>query len=71
MRGGSGEVQIRGERIVAGGDIIIRIDDREVVQFEDLLSYLVMETEVGQEVAVGIIRDGDEQTLKVVLAARP
>ncbi len=71
MRGGSGEVQIRGDRIVAGGDIIIRIDDREVVQFEDLLSYLVMETEVGQEVAVGIIRDGDEQTLKVVLAARP
>lgn len=71
MRGGSGEVQIRGDRIVAGGDIVIRIDDREVVQFEDLLSYLVMETEVGQEVAVGIIRDGDEQTLKVVLAARP
>jgi 2-alkenal reductase len=71
MRGGSGEVQIRGDRIVAGGDIIIRIDEREVVQFEDLLSYLVMETEVGQEVAVGIIRDGDEQTLKVVLAARP
>lgn len=71
IRGGSGQVQVRGSLVRTGGDIIIGIDERHVVQFEDLLSYLVMETEVGQEVMVTILRDGSEQSLKVSLEARP
>jgi 2-alkenal reductase len=71
LRGGSREVQIRGRPVLAGGDIIVRVDDRDIVKFEDLLSYLVMETEVGQEVTLGIIRDGQQQAVGVVLEARP
>jgi len=71
IRGGSAEVQIRGRLVRKGGDIIISIDDREILQFEDLLWYLVMQTEVGQEVTLGIVRDGREQAVKVVLGARP
>jgi len=71
IRGGSAEVQFRGGLVSKGGDIIIRIDDREILQFEDLLSYLVMQTEVGQEVTLGIVRDGREQAVRVVLGARP
>ena len=71
LRGGSREVEIRGQLVLKGGDIIVRVDDCDIVKFEDLLSYLVMETEVGQEVTLGIIRDGQEQAMKVVLEARP
>ncbi len=71
LRGGSREVEIRGQLVLKGGDIIVRVDDRDIVKFEDLLSYLVMETEVGQEVTLGIIRDGQQQAVEVVLEARP
>jgi S1-C subfamily serine protease len=71
IRGGDREVVVRGDAIRQGGDIIASIDGRKIVQFEDLLSYIVMETEVGQEVILGIFRDGEEQMVKVVLGARP
>jgi S1-C subfamily serine protease len=71
VRGGDTEVTVRGDVIRQGGDIIASIDGRKIVQFEDLLSYIVMETEVGQEVTLGIFRDGEERMVKVVLGARP
>jgi len=71
IRGGTREVSIRGDLVRQGGDIIVSIDGHETNQFEDLLSYIVMETEVGQEIAVAIIRDGEERVVKVVLGARP
>jgi S1-C subfamily serine protease len=71
IRGGTREVSIRGDLVRQGGDIIVSIDGHETNQFEDLLSYIVMETEVGQEIAVSIIRDGEERVVKVVLGARP
>jgi S1-C subfamily serine protease len=71
IRGGTTEVSIRGQLVRQGGDIIISIEGQEINQFEDLLSYIVMETEVGQEIAVSIIRDGEERVVKVVLGARP
>lgn len=71
MQGGDREVEIRGGRVRQGGDIILSIDDREIIQFEDLLAYLVMQTEVGQEVTLRIVRNGGEQSLKALLEARP
>lgn len=71
ITGGTREVSIRGDLVRQGGDIIVSIDGHETNQFEDLLSYIVMETEVGQEIAVAIIRDGEERVVKVVLGARP
>jgi S1-C subfamily serine protease len=71
IRGGSRQVSVQGRMIREGGDIILSIDGVRTVQFEDLLSYIVMETEVGQEVAVAIVRDGEEQVVKVVLGPRP
>jgi S1-C subfamily serine protease len=71
IRGGDREAVVRGDAIRQGGDIIASIDGRRIVQFEDLLSYIVMETEVGQEVTLGIFRDGEERMVKVVLGARP
>ena len=71
MRGGGEEVELRDRVVREGGDIIISIDDREIIQFEDLLAYLVTDTEVGQEVTVTIYRDGEFFEVPVTLAPRP
>ena len=46
---------------------------RPVNEFEDLLGYIVHETEVGQTVTLSILRDNDPepQEIPVTLAARP
>jgi len=71
IRGGSREISIRGRLVRQGGDIIVSIDGHSIRQFEDLLSYIVMETEVDQEIALGVVRDGEERVVKSVLEARP
>lgn len=54
-----------------GGDLIIGIEDQEVQEFHDLISYLVFETEVGQTVDLTVVRDGEEITVPVTLGERP
>jgi serine protease Do len=64
-------VDIGGQSVEVGGDVIVKIDGKTVAKSEDLISYLVRETFVGQEVTLTVLRDGKEITLKAVLAARP
>jgi serine protease Do len=54
-----------------GGDVIVAIDDQEVRQFEDLLVYILRSTEVGQQVTLSIIREGQQRTITVRLGERP
>lgn len=54
-----------------GGDLIIAVDGRPVHQFNDLLSYLVFETAVGQTIELTILRDSQEMTVPLTLGARP
>lgn len=57
--------------LTRGGDLIIAIDDQSVREFNDLLSYLVNHTEVGQVVVLTVLRDGEEIELEIALLARP
>ena len=54
-----------------GGDLIIQIDDFPVLDVDDLISYLVFETAVGQTIQVTVLRDGEEMTVPLVLGERP
>lgn len=71
LRGGTREVQVRGTRILLGGDIITAINGRPVSSFDELVSYLVNYTEVGQTVTLTILRDGQERQVQVTLGERP
>ena len=64
-------VQLDGESIKVGGDIIVGVDDVTVKRFEDLLSYLFVKTEPGQTIKLKIVRDGKPLELSVTLSARP
>jgi 2-alkenal reductase len=57
--------------LTRGGDLIISIDDQSVREFNDLLSYLVNHTEVGQVVVLTVLREGELIDLEITLQARP
>ncbi len=54
-----------------GGDLLIAIDGNELVDFGDLVSYLVAHTEPGQLVELTIIRDGELLQVPLTLGERP
>ncbi len=54
-----------------GGDLIVAIDGNPLIDFGDLVSYLVAKTEPGQEVVLTIIRDGSTMDLSLTLGERP
>lgn len=54
-----------------GGDLILAVDGNEVKDFDELISYLVFETEVGQTVELYLWRDGAYLTVPLTLGARP
>jgi S1-C subfamily serine protease len=54
-----------------GGDLIVEIDGQPILDFSDLNSYLVFETQVGQTIEVTVLRDGEFTVLPLTLGARP
>jgi serine protease Do len=70
LRNGDESLQINGETVQVGGDIIIAVDGQQVAQMEDLQAFL-RGAEVGQKVELGLLRNGDEIGLTVTLGERP
>lgn len=66
-----GQGHIYGFPFSVGGDVIIGIDDVVVDKFDDLLSYIVQDTEVGQTVTLTVLRDGKAVQVAITLEARP
>lgn len=54
-----------------GGDLIVAIDGQPITTSDDLISYLVFETIVGQTVDLTVVRDGQEINLPLTLGERP
>lgn len=54
----------------AGGDLIIGVDDHEVLQFSDLLSYMMLNKQPGDTMTVIVLRDGEEVECTVSLGSR-
>ena len=71
LRGSDEQITINGLGAVIGGDVITKMNDQVIDNFEDLLTYIVRQTSIGQTVTLEIIRDGETQTIEVTLQARP
>ncbi len=54
-----------------GGDVITAIDGQLVFSFSDLISYLVTEVAVGDEIVLTVLRDGVQVDLALTLEPRP
>jgi S1-C subfamily serine protease len=57
-------------RLEAGGDVILSIDQRKVVDTTDLAT-LISAHRPGDEVTVEILRDGERRDVQATLATRP
>ncbi|HUT17997.1 MAG TPA: trypsin-like peptidase domain-containing protein [Anaerolineae bacterium] len=71
LRGSDREVEIDGQPVNVGGDVIVAVDGQAVNDFEDLVTYLARHTEVGQTITLRVLREGAEVSVQVTLAARP
>jgi serine protease Do len=70
LQGSYKPVQINGQRVLVGGDVITAIDGNSVSSLSDLQSYL-SNAQVGQQVTLDILRNGQSIQVTVTLAARP
>lgn len=67
----SGTVNPSTGTIETVGDLIIAIDGQPVNNTDDVISYLVFETQVGQTINLTVIRDGEQLQIPLVLGERP
>jgi S1-C subfamily serine protease len=70
LRGGDQVLEIDGQQVQIGGDVITAVDGTAVSQFEELRAIL-QQAEPGQQVELTLLRDGGEVTLEVTLGERP
>ena len=71
LQAGSTTKTLNGREINTGGDIILKIDNRDVTKIDDILAYLESQKQVGDQVHLTILRDNAIRELDLVLAERP
>jgi len=71
LRGSAKQVELDGQQVPVGGDVIIAVDGQPVRDFEDVTTYLARNGRVGQDITLTVLREGEETTVTVTLAARP
>jgi S1-C subfamily serine protease len=57
--------------LLAGGDLIIALDNQPVLTFDDFISYLVKFKAPGDKVSVTVLRGDQEVKLTLTLDKRP
>ncbi len=72
VKGGDHEEEIApNSKISVGGDIVTKINERDVLAMDDVIAYLSSNTSVGDTITLHVIRDGEEMDIDLTLAARP
>jgi len=71
LKGRTITLQSGGKEYPAGGDIIISVDDKEVRKISDILIHLQREKSVGDEMVLGVLRDGEFLHITLELVERP
>lgn len=71
LRAGSTTTTYNGRDVEVGGDIILKIDNREVSKIDDILAYLESQKHVGDKVHFTILRDNTIKELDLTLGDRP
>jgi S1-C subfamily serine protease len=71
IQGSNQQVTINGQQGVVGGDVVVAVNNQTVNTFEDLITYLAVNTAVGDKVTLKVLRSGKLQSVEVTLAARP
>src|SRR5512140_302415 len=69
IKPGTQQTSVQG--LLAGGDLIIAVDGHPVIEYDDLISYLVTHKSPGDTIVLTVVRDGQKQDLPLKLGGRP
>jgi len=70
LRGGDRQVELRGESVCTGGDIIIAINDQHIEDLGELISHLVQKTAPGDDISLLFIRERETVEVTLTLTER-
>jgi S1-C subfamily serine protease len=70
IQGATGSTSVGQFNVPIGGDVVIEVDGRPVLAWEDLLSYIAFRNP-GETVELTVLRNGQEQQIPVTLEGRP
>jgi hypothetical protein len=71
LRAGTNTTTINGRDVDVGGDIILKVDNREVSTWYDILAYPESQKRAGDKIHVTILRDNAIRELDVILGQMP
>jgi serine protease Do len=66
-----GQQQQQQDVTPVGGDIVTAVDGQPVNSFDDLLTYVAVQTTPGQTIQLTVLRDGKQVTVPITLGVRP
>ena len=69
LQGGEFTVDVEGQPVPVGGDVILAVNGQEVTAPQEL-QQIISSQSAGDTVELRILRDGEEQTVQVTLAAQ-
>jgi S1-C subfamily serine protease len=69
IKAGDQPTQIQG--LFGGGDLIVSVDGHQVLQFSDMLSYMMLNKHPGDQMVVTVLRGDQTLDLTVTLGERP
>jgi len=70
LRAGDDEIAFQGNDVIAGGDVIVAVDGRELTREHDLTD-LIGAHDSGDRVQLEYLRDGQRKAVTIKLASRP
>lgn len=56
---------------ISGGDVIVKIDGKEVTKIDSILTYIEREKQIGDKITLTVYRDGKYKEIDIVLDKRP
>ena len=71
LQGSNSTVDNDGIEFPAGGDIIVSIGDHSISNPNELIAHLTYHNSPGDEVSLGVLRDGQLENIEVTLGERP
>lgn len=71
LQGASGSQNIDGRTFPVGGDVIVAINGNPVKSFDDLLIFIALQANPGDEVTLTVLRNGETLEVPLKLEPRP
>ncbi|MFT4921408.1 MAG: serine protease Do [Haloarculaceae archaeon] len=71
LEGSTDSQFIDGQTVPTGGDVVVRMGQTEIRTTQTLSTFLALETSPGDTIEIGVVRDGQRETVQLTLGSRP